>query len=356
MTLGIIDVGTNSIHLLIGVLGLSGKFHILLKERDLTRLGEGGLARGRLTARAMHRAVEILSRYAAIMKRCGVDRVEAVATNAVREAKNGRLFVRRVRERLRMPLRVVTGREEARLIYLGVLQAARFRRPTAIVTIGGGSAQVMCGDGARLRYTASVPLGGARLAQQFIRHDPARPDERAALARHVERTWAPVVRALRRDRWRMALGSSATIYQLMAAADLLTRGRATAAAKHRLSISRRALRRLLEWLATSTASERIQLPGLDPRREDLALTTGTVLLAWMEGCGVRRLRYAPGSLREGLVVDYLIRHHRRASRRLASSAALAEPKQGNGRFSSVPRRLLEAGTARFPRLSESDRR
>ena len=355
MTLGIIDVGTNSIHLLVGVLGLSGKFHIILKERDLTRLGEGGLARGRLTARAMHRAAEILARYAATMRRCGVDRVEAVATSAVREAHNGRAFVRRVRERLRIPLRVISGREEARLIYLGVLQAARFHRPTAIVTIGGGSAQVIHGDGTRLRYVASVPLGGARLAQQFIRHDPPRPDEVRALTRHVERTWAPVVRAMRRHRWHTALGSSATIYQLMAAADLLTRGRAKRAEQRRLSISRRALRRLVEWLAASTAAERIQLPGLDPRREDLALTTGVALLSWMEGCGVSRLRYAPGSLREGLVVDYLIRHHRRASRRLASSAALAEPKNGNGRFSTVPRRLLAAGMARFP-TSESRKR
>ncbi len=356
MTLGIIDVGTNSIHLLVGVLGLSGTFHIILKERDLTRLGEGGLARGRLTGRAMHRAVEVLARYAAIMKRCGVEHVEAVATSAVREAANGRALVRQVRDRLRIPLRVISGREEARLIYLGVLQAARFRRPTAIVTIGGGSAQGMCGDGTRLQYTASVPLGGARLAQRFIRHDPPRPEEVEALRQHVERTWAPIVRVMRRHRWQMSLGSSATIYQLMAAADLLTRGRRARASKGSLSISRRSLQRLVAWLADSTARERIQLPGLDPRREDLALTTGVALLCWMEGCRVNRLRYAPGSLREGLVVDYLIKHHRRASRRLASSAGLAEPANGNGRHWSVPRQMLTAGVTPLPRLRESEKR
>ena len=352
MTLGIIDVGTNSIHLLVGVLGLSGKFHILLKERDLTRLGEGGLARGRLTARAMHRAMDILARYRAIMRRCGVDRVEAVATSAVREAGNGRAFIRRVRQRLRLPLRIISGREEARLIYLGVLQAVRFRRPTAIVTIGGGSAQVIHGDGTRLRYVASVPLGGARLAQQFIRHDPPRPAEVGALRAHVDRAWAPIVRAMRRHRRHTALGSSATIYQLMAAAELLRLGREKLPHKHRLFISRRALERLVEWLAASTTEERIQLPGLDPRREDLALPTAVALLAWMEGCGIGRLRYAPGSVREGLVVDYLIKHHRRASRRLASLAGLAEPGNGNGRFGAVPRRLLEAGVSRLRDFSE----
>jgi exopolyphosphatase/guanosine-5'-triphosphate,3'-diphosphate pyrophosphatase len=270
----------------------------------------------------------------------------------VREASNGRVFVRRVRERLRLPLRIISGREEARLIYLGVLQAVRFRRPTAIVTIGGGSAQVMSGDGTRLHYAASVPLGGARLAQRFIRHDPPRPVEVGALRAYVDRAWVGVVRTMRRHRRHTALGSSATIYQLMAAAELLRRGREKLPAKHRFSISRSSLERLIEWLAASTAAERIQLPGLDPRREDLALPTAVALLAWMEGCGVGRLRYAPGSLREGLVVDYLIKHHRRASRRLASSAGLAEPANGNGRFGAVPRRLLEAGVARLRDFSE----
>ena len=353
MTLGIIDVGTNSIHLLIGVLGLSGKFHIILKERDLTRLGEGGLARGRLTASAQRRAIDVLGRYAAILKRCGVDRVEAVTTSAVREAANGRAFVRRVRARLRLPLRIISGREEARLIYLGILQSAGLRGRTTIVTIGGGSAQVIKGDGTRLRYTASVPLGGARLAQQFIHHDPPRPVEIAALARYVERIWRPVIRAMRRFRSRTAIGSSATIYQLMAAAHMLTRGRKHRAKKTQLSISRSALQRLVDWLATSTANERIQLPGLDPRREDLALPTAVALLAWMEGCGVSRLRYAPGSLREGLVVDHLIRHHQRVRQRFVGTSAYES--NGHGRFSPVPRELIAAGTVRLPAVRTKPR-
>lgn len=335
MTLGIVDVGTNSIHLLIGILGLNGKFHVILKERDLTRLGEGGLAQGKLTNRAMHRALEVLSRYAATIARCRVDRVEAVATSAVREAANGRAFIRRVRARTKLPLRTISGREEARLIYLGVISAHQVRRPTAIVTIGGGSAQVIRGNGTRLGYVSSVPLGGARLAQQFIEHDPPRAGEVEALAAHVRRVWAPVVRAMRRHRWGRTLGSSATIQQLMTAAYLLTHRR-HAPPKHRLSISRRSLAQLVRWLATSRAEERMQLPGLDPRREDLALSTGIALLTWMGACDVARLFYAPGSLREGLVMDYLIKHHQR---RHTIERPLAELFGGNGDDMTIFRRL-----------------
>ena len=334
MTLGIVDVGTNSIHLLIGILGLNGKFHVILKERDLTRLGEGGLAKGKLTSRAMHRGLEVLRRYAATIRRCHVDRVEAVATSAVRGAANGRAFIRRVRAKTQLPLRVISGREEARLIYLGVISAHHVRRPASIVTIGGGSAQIIHGNGARLGYVSSVPLGGARLAQQFIRHDPPRESEVAALTRHVRRVWAPVVRAMRRHHWDRTLGSSATIQQLMTAAHLLTHRR-HAPPKHRLSISRRSLGQLVRWLADSTAQERMQLPGLDPRREDLALPTGIALLAWMEGCGVSRLFYALGSLREGLVMDYLIRHHQR---RRAITHPLVELFSMNGDDAAILRR------------------
>ena len=336
MTLGIIDVGTNSIHLLIGILGLDGKFHIILKERDLTRLGEDGLANNALMPKAMWRAKEVLKRYAALIRQCGVDHVEAVTTSAVREARNGRAFVRQVRSQLSIPLRIISGREEARLIYLGVLQAHRFRRTTAIITIGGGSAQVMHGSGTRLKYVGSVPLGGARLAQRFIHHDPPFFEECAALSHEAWRVWAPSVRVLRRYRWHEVLGSSATIYQLMLAAYLQTHRHNPKHKQHRLTMSQQALRRLVAWLSASTAKERIQLSGLDPRREDLALPTGIVLLTWMEECGVKRLRYASGSLREGLVIDYLIRHHQRMAGRMEHP--LAEWVNANSEGELLPLR------------------
>jgi len=299
MKLAIVDVGTNSIHLHIGMLGRNGAFRPMLKERDLTRLGTGGLVADRLTAPAMRRALQVLRRYARIIRRLNVERVEAVATSAVREAANGRAFVRRVRAACGIPLRIISGREEARLIALGVLRRRRLRGMSLLLTVGGGSAQVVLGDGARLRCAVSLPLGGARLAQRFIRHDPARPAEVAALAAHVERALAPVARRVRRSTWRHAFACSATIRHLMEAAYLQAHPRVP---RHtsRLGISRRALERLVEWLARSRAGERVTLRGLDPRRQDLALPTGLVMARWMALCGIPRLQFAPGSLREGL--------------------------------------------------------
>ena len=298
---GIIDVGTNAMHLYIGVVR-DGRWHLLVREHELPRLGGGGLVRGRLTAAAMARGMRMLTRYAARLAQHRVDHVEAVATSAVRDAANGPAFVRRVRRETGISLRIISGREEARLIYRGVLRVHRVRRPTVIISIGGGSTQVMCGDGAPPRYLVSIPLGGARLAQRFIQHDPPRPGELRAMEAFVRRAWAPIVRAVRRHRWTQAWGSSATIEHLTRLAYGQTHPTPPAADRTRW-LTPASLRRVIQAAATRTAAERRQLPGVDPRREDMIVTTGAVLLAFMAGCGIRRLRFAPGSLREGLLAD-----------------------------------------------------
>ncbi len=303
MMIGVLDVGTNSIHVLIGELDRRGGVRVRLKAQELAQLGEGGLVRGRLTMAAQRRAFRVLARYAAILTRWNVDRIEAVATSAVREAENGAGFVRQVRRRLHVPLRVISGREEARLNYLGAWTAHRFRSPAAFIAIGGGSAQVVCAASGRLRYARSVPLGSARLAQQFLRHDPPRPNELAALTEHLRGAWKPVAKAVRRHRCRVALGGSAMIRQLLLASYWRARRRLPAD-EARLSIHRRTLAEIVAWLSSSTARERVRMRGLDPRREHLVLPTSLALLTWMDACGVPAIRYAPGSIREGLLRRY----------------------------------------------------
>lgn len=307
MTLGIIDLGTNALHLYIVSLIPDGRYRLLLHARELPRLGGGGLVRGRLTGPAMERVLAVLRRYARLLTQYRVDHVEAVATSAARDASNGKAFVRRVRRLTGLPLCLISGREEARLIYLGVHFLHRFRQPTLLVSIGGGSIQVTVGDGGAPAYLVSVPLGGARLAQQFIHHDPSLPEELAAMTAHVRSAWAPVVLALRRHRWEQAWGCSATIAQLSLVVWLRTHAQPPANGQTRW-LTQPTLRRLIRWLATTTTAQRQRTPGIDPRREDMVLPTAVALLAFMDACAIRRLRYAPGSLREGLLLDHL-RHH-----------------------------------------------
>lgn len=303
MTLGIIDVGTNSVHLLLADLRPGSAARVMRHDRQLTRLGEGGLAAKRLAPAAMRRTIAVLRGYATTLKRADVDRVEAVATSAVRDARNGRAFVRRVRRQLGLPLRIISGREEARLIYHGVTSTFRGHGPVLLVAIGGGSAQVIHGCGWHVRYAKSVPLGATRLAQRFIHHDPPTPREVSALARHATRIWKPVVGAVRRGQWRAALGSSAMLSQLMIAVHVRRHGRLPQR-NTPMTLTRRSLQHAVSWLSTSTAKERRRLPGIEPKREALLLPTAIALSVWMEGCGVSTVRHAAGSLREGLIAQF----------------------------------------------------
>ena len=298
MIFSIIDVGTHSAHLLIGQVSRRGSWRTLSASHDVIRLGDEGLRRGRLTRAAMARAMTVLRRYAARLAQDHVTQIDAVATSAVREAANGAAFVRRVRARTKIPLRIISGEEEARLIALGVRRLNHLRGPSLIVSIGGGSAQVSAHDGQRLRCAWSLPLGADRLAQRFIRHDPPQPQELAALRSVLARQWGRAARRLGRARQYQALGSSAMIEQLARAASIRPhRGRVF----RRDSITQRALCARIAWLSTSTAAQRRTLTGVDPDRRALLLPAAVTLLTWMERCGVSTLRVVPGSLRDGLM-------------------------------------------------------
>lgn len=281
MRVGIVDVGTNTCHVLVGEVGSRGRVRIVLQRHD--RVPLGGSAR--LTAAAMRRAITVLGRQASSLREACVDRIEAVATSAVREAANGRAFLQRARRRTGLPLRLITGAEEARLIYEGVVWVNRLRTPALVIAIGGGSLQVMRGTGSRFRHAVSLPLGGSRLAQQFLRRDPPRPHELEALRRHVSRALRPAISVARGHRGGVALGSSRLIAEVMRA---VLKGRQEAGNRKQetlLTISRRAVRRYVE----------------EASGEADVMATAVVLLEWMEGCRISRLRYAPGSVREGLM-------------------------------------------------------
>ncbi|MBI3010339.1 MAG: hypothetical protein HYY57_05095 [Candidatus Omnitrophica bacterium] len=301
MKIGVIDVGTHSTHLLIGTLDKKGRFHQILARHDATELGQNGLSQNQLTPVAMRRTLGILKEYAKVLCYHKPDRIEAVATSALRDARNGNAFARQVRKKTGLALRVIPGEEEARLIYRGVFRTIRFRGSALIIAIGAGSAQIILGQNARPLYAGSFPLGASRLAQRFIRQDPAAANELEALDRFVRRSLAPVFRILRGRQWEKAFGSSAAIYQLMKAVGHFNPARHPA---RKLAVTQEALRSFIDWASLSTAKQLRCLPGVEPRWQGLLLPAAVTLSIWMNRCGISTLHFAPGSLREGLIGLY----------------------------------------------------
>ena len=169
-----IDVGTNSIHMVVAKVQPSiPAFTIIAREKSTVRLGDRDKVMGDLTPAAIERAMTALDRCLTVARGLQAEEIIAVATSAVREAPNGAEFLKDVEARLGLWVSLISGSEEARRIYLGVLSGMSLNdRPHLIIDIGGGSTELILGDGTEARSLSSTKIGAVRLKHEYITSDP----------------------------------------------------------------------------------------------------------------------------------------------------------------------------------------
>lgn len=309
MRVAAIDVGTNSVHLLIAEVSSEGEVRPVDAARHQVELGSGGLDAHQLTPDAFDRGVEALSRIAETARRFEVDDITAVATSAVREAANGPQFVRAVKDACGVHLRVIPGTEEARLVYLGVRPALDLTRgPALLVDIGGGSTEFILADGDGPRTVASLHLGHIRLAERFHRADPLPQEARQALKRHIKAELAPLLSRIPAGSFATLIGTSGTARAAARMANALA-GRALPRHDEGHVCTRKGIDRLLEELAHRPRSAFDELPAFDVRRRGTLFAGVTLLREIMKATGATELTTSERSLREGLIEDW-IRQHR----------------------------------------------
>jgi exopolyphosphatase/guanosine-5'-triphosphate,3'-diphosphate pyrophosphatase len=318
---GAIDVGTNSIHLI--VVELDAAFdtsRVVYKAREMVRLGsDDALESGRLSRKAMERGVEAIARFNEAAHARGARRVRAVATSAVRETENGTEFREMVQARTGLQLEILDGNEEARLIHLGVANGyPLYDRVACIIDIGGGSTEFVVADGERPYLVDSVKLGSLRLYDAFLRGapDPVRAARR--LDAHVNEVLAPIAERVRHYRLDVALGTSGTIMGL-AALDAAQRGLALKRV-HGYTLTRARLEALQRQMLPMTEAERRRMPGMNPRRADIIVAGNAVLIAAMALLGRDEIVVSERALRDGVVVD-LAQQDRALAQRLGDERA-----------------------------------
>jgi len=194
-TVAAIDVGTNSTHMLVASVDVAlSTFSIDLAEKSNTRLGERDPDTGELTPEAMARGLESLRHFRELALSHQVEQVVVAATSAVREAPNGRDFLQRIKDELDLDVDLVSGPEEARLIYLGVLSGMPFGdRPHLVLDIGGGSTELILADGRDARALTSTRVGAVRLQRDFVKDDPIPPHRRSFLKAFIQGSLEPAV-------------------------------------------------------------------------------------------------------------------------------------------------------------------
>jgi len=315
--LAAIDIGTNSIHMVIVSIDPSlPSFNIIGKEKDTVRLGDFCESTGDLTEDAMTRGVDSLKRCLQIAKSFNADDIVAVATSAVREAGNGQVFIERVRHEVGLSINLIAGKEEARRIYLGVISGMELKgKSHAIIDIGGGSTEIILGRGGPHDFLSSSKVGAVRLSSRFITTDPLSKREYEYLQAYVRGVLEPTVDSLKRKLAKTndtqaplkLIGTSGTIECLA----ILVAMDKTGVEPDPINGYRLTYDELTRWLGRlrkMNYAERLELPGMSERRAEIIVPGAMILQTAMSLLGVDQLKICERALREGVVVDWMLTH------------------------------------------------
>jgi len=313
MRLAAIDLGTNTVRLLVGEPDGAGGYRPVFAAQEITRLGQDLLPDRTLQPEPIRRTLAVLRRFRQAAECHAAGRIAVVGTSAVREAKNRDAFLARARREAALDVQVVSGEEEARLTLLGVRAALRIGRGRLVaMDIGGGSTEFVLAEGPDIVGMVSTGLGVVKLTEAHLRSDPPRAHELAAVREAV----AARIARLRTREWPDAgwappaqgatfAGTAGTMTSLAAidlALDPYDPGRVNG---HRLSRER--VEGLCRELAARPLIERRETRGLEPARADVIVAGALVCLGAMDGLGFPELTVSDGGLREGILLDLLTR-------------------------------------------------
>ena len=305
MRIAAIDIGTNSVHMIVVEVRPDRSFEVVDREKEMVRLGSGGLGGRALTETATTSALQALSKFRRLAESHDVDEIVAAATSAVREAENGRDFLNAIRQRTGIRVRVISGTEEARLIHRAAVYGVDVAGGTAVVVdIGGGSVEITRGTAAQLQVVHSAKIGVIRLTERFVRTDPIAERDVRRMTKHIASEIAEAMTRIVELGYDRVIGTSGTILSLgaLAVADQPAVG--SDDLRHR-RISAKHIRRLRRQLTSLTLADRLALPGLDPRRADLAVAGSILLDTILKKLGGTEITLCDLALREGLVLDYI---------------------------------------------------
>ncbi len=308
-----IDIGTNSTHLLIAKLERKlNTFSIELAEKSTTRLGERDPQTGELTSLAMNRAFSTLKRFKDLSESYKVQSLIIAATSAVREAQNGKNFISEIKKKLGLDVELISGAEEARLIYLGVLSGMQFgNNPHLVLDIGGGSTELILADSSEARALTSTKIGAVRLQREFIKKDPISFQTelflRSFIKGSMESAVDKVSRRIEKDETPVLVATSGTA---MAIGALISNKENHIQSKLQgYKISKNNLDTIVSQLIKMTPSERSQLSSLSERRSEIIVPGALILQTIMSMVNVNEIILSERALREGLVVDWMCRNN-----------------------------------------------
>lgn len=299
-----LDLGTNSFHVVIADIYPDGSFRTVDKLKEMVVLAEKGM-KHRLSEDAMDRGISALKKIKILCDSHGVERILAYATSAIREAENGGEFIQRMIDEVQIKALAISGKKEAELIGQAIRHAVSFDGETVLmVDIGGGSVEFILGNKAEIFYSSSKKIGAARMAAEFVDHDPITDDEIAKLRDCFANELVELVEAVKDHKVGTIVGSSGTMENI---ADIIADRQSITASVtlNELTYSTESFKKFQKEFIKMDREERLGQSGLEEKRVDI-ITPGVVLLDFLiDQCGIEQVKISESALREGMILDYI---------------------------------------------------
>jgi exopolyphosphatase/guanosine-5'-triphosphate,3'-diphosphate pyrophosphatase len=301
----VLDLGSSSFHLLVADAEPGGAIHRVGRERVMLRLGTTLVEGGKIPPAARARAVETVAQMRADADQAGAQWILPVATAALREARNGPQVIADLEEALGAPVRLLSGVEEARLIFRALRQRLDLgEAPVLGLDLGGGSLELAIGNREGVEWETTLPIGAVRLHHELAPADPMKPGEAGAIRERVAAELEPVLDEVRRRAPQRTIAIGGTVRALFRLLRTRERGPVV-----RIPIEGELdcveLRELAERLAAMTSDKRLELPGISARRVDLVPTGAVIVATLAELLGVERVAVCDWGLREGVILEAL---------------------------------------------------
>jgi exopolyphosphatase/guanosine-5'-triphosphate,3'-diphosphate pyrophosphatase len=294
-TFAAIDVGTNSVLLLVAERDSSGAFRPIIERAEITRLGKGVDATGLLDPERMARTAEVIGQFTQEARTAGADQIACVATSAARDAKNGAAFFEAVKGKAGLVPEIISGAEEARLSYLAA-ERDFGGGPKVVIDIGGGSTEFIYGAAGSVTFRHSFEVGSVRLTERLLRHDPPMPEEQQAVTATLEAAFASLPLL---PEGAEVVGIAGTVTTVFTVA----RGMQEYVAEkvHGQMLTLADVDAVLQKLWTLPLAERAHLPGLQPKRADVIPVGALVLSRALHRLKAKALRVSDRGVRWGLL-------------------------------------------------------
>jgi exopolyphosphatase/guanosine-5'-triphosphate,3'-diphosphate pyrophosphatase len=313
MRLAAIDIGTNSVHMIVVRVRPDLSFEVIDREKEMVRLGAGGLDGKKLTHEAMNSALQALSKFERLAKSHQVDEILAAATSATREAENGGEFLAAIVRTTGIRPRIITGTEEARLIHMAAVYGVDTPKTSVVIDIGGGSVEITRGIGPEVQYARSFKIGVIRLTERFVSSDPLSGRDERRLVKHIGAQVEQYLRRVVDAGYDRVIGTSGTILSIGTVATAMDRGVVPSETRN-LRVAAKSIRRFRKAVTELDLEQRLRLPGLDPRRADLTVAGAVLLDTLLRRLHAEEITLCDLALREGLVLDYIHQHRRDIAR------------------------------------------